>query len=100
MRPPLLSRRVRTRSRTTPEMRAQDRSTLRQRAPTRFSAEPNLVKTAVMGVGFMTYLVEGVAPVTPAVGVAVGPEKPSDSSLRPMESTFAAGSGKSAALTI
>ena len=46
----------------------------------------------------MPYLIEGVAPVTPALGVALSPSRPSDSSLRPIESTFGARSGRSSGL--
>src|SRR5581483_5349298 len=45
----------------------------------------------------IAHLVEGVAPVRPALGVA---ERPSDSILRPMESILGGASGKSEALTI
>src|ERR1700727_875149 len=48
-------------------------------------------RAEIMGFSFMAYLVDGVAPVTPALGVAVSPVKPSASSLRPMESILAAG---------
>jgi len=47
----------------------------------------------------MAHLNAGVAPVTPALGVDDWPN-PSASSFRPIESTLAAGKGRSPALTI
>src|SRR5450432_2265976 len=101
MRPPLLSNRVRIRSDATPRRPFHERSMFFQGNFTRDNLTPFLlaagVGSAVMGSSVMTYLVEGVAPVTPGLGVALSPIA---SSLAPIESILAAGSGNSEALTI
>src|SRR5271156_2505328 len=95
MRPPLLSRRVETRA---------PRNAFSRR--TRLGREGGGGGEAAFADGRrgsgnsdMAYLNAGVAPVTPALGVADWPN-PSASSFRPMESTLAAGRGRTPALAI
>ena len=104
MRPPLLSMRVETRPASKAlsgsagrPLRAAVAAPRREPGEQRFQARQREFGCFRLG---HRYLTAGVAPVTPALGVAGSPGNPSDSSLRPIESTFAAGSGRSSALTI